>query len=257
MKPVKLAISGKGGVGKTTVAALLCRALSGMGYSVLAIDADPDANLASALGIPETAPITPLVAMKDLIEERTGAKAGSTGGFFKLNPEVSDLPEKLWYEHEGIRLMLMGSVQKGGGGCICPESAVLRALMSHLLVYRNEAVVIDMEAGIEHLGRATAGSVDRLIVVVEPGKRSMDTAEKIGCLAADIGLNAISLIGNKVRSAQDRDYISGAAHGREVIGFIPFDESFLRADLERRAAWEAGPCYEQVVRQLAEKLVPV
>jgi len=255
MKPVKLAITGKGGVGKTTVAALLCRSFADLGYRVLAVDADPDANLAAALGFPEDIEITPLVAMKDLIAERTGAKAGSSGGFFKLNPEVSDLPEMIWREHGGIRLMLMGSVEKGGGGCICPESAVLRALMSHLLVYRDEAVILDMEAGIEHLGRATARSVDRLIIVVEPGKRSIDTALKITRLAADIGLKNISLVGNKIRSDKDRDYILAAAQGLDLIGMLPFDETFIQADMQRVACWEAAPQYLDRGRQFAEKLL--
>lgn len=255
MKPIKLAISGKGGVGKTTVAALLCRAFADRGYSVLAVDADPDANLASALGFPQNLEMTPLVAMKELIEQRTGAKAGSTGGFFKLNPKVDDLPEMLWKEYSGIRLMLMGTVKQGGGGCICPESAVLKALMAHLLVYRNEAVILDMEAGIEHLGRATAGAVDRLIVVVEPGKRSIDTALKIVELASDIGLKAVSLIANKIRSEQDRDFIMHAARGLDVIGFLPFNEAFLKADMLRVPSWEADPQCLGGVRAIAEKLL--
>ena len=255
MQPLKLAITGKGGVGKTTVAALLCRAFADMGYSVLAVDADPDANLASALGFTEDIPITPLVAMKELIEERTGAKAGSTGGFFKLNPKVDDLPEMLWQEKNGIRLMLMGTVKQGGGGCICPESAVLKALMAHLLVYRNEAVILDMEAGIEHLGRATARAVDRLIIVVEPGKRSIDTALKIVDLARDIGLNAVSLIANKIRSDQDRDFIMNSAGGLPVIGFLPFEEAFMKADMLRMPSWEADPLCLARCRDIAKKLL--
>jgi len=255
MKPIKLAISGKGGVGKTTVAALLCRSFADMGYSVLAVDADPDANLASALGFTEDMNIIPLVAMKDLIEERTGAKAGSSGGFFKLNPKVDDLPEMIWREKNGIRIMLMGTVQKGGGGCVCPESAVLKALMAHLLVYRNEAVILDMEAGIEHLGRATAGAVDRLIIVVEPGKRSIDTALKIVELAHDIGLNNVSLIANKIRTEQDRDFILRAAKGLNVLGFLSFNEAFVKADMLRLPAWEADPRCLAHGREIAEKLL--
>jgi CO dehydrogenase maturation factor len=255
MKPMKLAVSGKGGVGKTTVAALLCRSLADMGYSVLAVDADPDANLASALGFAEDMQITPLVSMKDLIEERTGAQSGSSGGFFKLNPKVDDLPEMIWRERNGIRLMLMGTVQKGGGGCICPESAVLKALMAHLLVYRDEAVILDMEAGIEHLGRATAGAVDRLIIVVEPGKRSIDTALKIVALAGDIGIKDVCLIANKIRSEQDRDFILQAARGLSVIGLLPFDEACMKADRQRMAVWEADSKCLAPCRAIAEKLM--
>jgi CO dehydrogenase maturation factor len=252
---IKLAISGKGGVGKTTIAALLCRAFADRGYSVLAVDADPDANLAAALGFPADVVFTPLVEMKDLIEERTGAKPGTSGGFFKINPEVHDVPEMIWREKNGIRLMVMGTVKKGGGGCICPESAVLKALMSHLLVYRKEAVILDMEAGIEHLGRGTAGSVDRLIVVVEPGKRSIDTAMKIVELASDIGLKDVSLIANKIRSEQDRDFILQAARGLNVLGFLSFDEAFMKADMLRIAAWEADSRCLVNIGEIAEKLI--
>ena len=252
---IKLAISGKGGVGKTTVAALLCRSFADMGYSVLAVDADPDANLASALGFPAGVVLTPLVEMKDLIKERTGARPGTSGGFFKINPEVHDVPEMIWRENDGVRLMVMGTVKKGGGGCICPESAVLKALMSHLLVYRKEAVILDMEAGIEHLGRATAGSVDHLIVVVEPGKRSIETALKIAELARDIGLTAVSLIANKIRSEQDRDFILHAAAGLPVIGFLPFNEAFMKADMQRKPSWEVYPQCLDRGREIAEILL--
>jgi CO dehydrogenase maturation factor len=252
---IKLAISGKGGVGKTTIAALLCRAFADRGYSVLAVDADPDANLAAALGFPADVVLTPLVEMKELIEERTGAKPGTTGGFFKINPEVHDVPEMISREKDGVRLMVMGTVKKGGGGCICPESAVLKALMSHLLVYRKEAVILDMEAGIEHLGRGTASSVDRLIVVVEPGKRSVDTALKIVSLAGDIGLKKLALIGNKVRSDDDRAYIERAAQGLDIIGFLPFDAAFMSADMRGIPCWEAAPQYLEQGRQLAESLL--
>jgi CO dehydrogenase maturation factor len=193
--------------------------------------------------------------MKDLIEERTGAKVGSTGGFFKINPRVDDVPEMIWREKDGVRLMLMGTVKKGGGGCICPESAVLKALMAHLLVYRNEAVILDMEAGIEHLGRGTAKSVDRLIVVVEPGKRSIDTAIKIRELAADIGLNSISLVANKIRSEQDKNFILAAARGLDVLGFLPFDDALMQADMQRRPPWELNSGCLALVRAMAEKLL--
>ena len=170
---MKLAVSGKGGVGKTTFSALLIRLLNAQGKHILAIDADPDANLASALGIPDADKITPIAEMKELIFERTEAKPGSMGGFFKLNPKVDDLPEALSAKLGNIKLMRLGGVQKGGSGCICPESTLLRALITHIVLARNEIVVMDMEAGIEHLGRGTAQAVDRLLVVVEPGRRSI------------------------------------------------------------------------------------
>ena len=201
---MKLAVSGKGGVGKTTFSSLLIRSLNAQGKHVLAIDADPDANLAAALGIDGADRITPIAEMKDLIFERTEAKPGSIGGFFKLNPKVDDLPEALSAKLENIKLMRLGGVPKGGHGCICPESTLLRALVTHVVLIRDEVVVMDMEAGIEHLGRGTARAVDRLIVVVEPGRRSIDTAENIRKLAGDIGLDRIAVVGNKVRNAQRR-----------------------------------------------------
>ena len=180
---MKLAVSGKGGVGKTTFSALLIRALNEQGKHVLAIDADPDANLAGALGITDSEEITPISEMKELIFERTEARPGSIGSFFKLNPKVDDLPEALSIKLENIKFMKLGGVKKGGSGCICPESTLLRVLITHIVLVRDEIVVMDMEAGIEHLGRATASAVDKLIVVVEPGRRSIDTAGHIKQLA--------------------------------------------------------------------------
>ena len=193
---MKLAISGKGGVGKTTFAALLIRSLNRDGRRVLAIDADPDANLAAALGIADADKITPIADMKDLVFERTGAQPGSIGGYFSLNPKVDDLPEALSAKLENIKLMRLGGVSKGGAGCICPESSLLKALVRHVVLQRDEVVVMDMEAGIEHLGRATAKAVDKLIVVVEPGRRSIDTAGHIRQLASEIKLNNIAVVGN-------------------------------------------------------------
>jgi len=204
---MKIAVSGKGGVGKTTFSALLIRALNDEGKHVLAIDADPDANLAAAVGIEGAEAITPISEMKDLIFERTEARPGTVGGYFKLNPTVDELPETLSARLENIKLMRLGGVKKGGAGCICPESTLLRALVSHVVLARDEFVVMDMEAGIEHLGRATAQSVDRLIVVVEPGRRSIDTARNIQRLASEIRLTNLALVGNKIRGDGDREFL--------------------------------------------------
>ena len=189
---MKIAVSGKGGVGKTTFASLLIRAFNEQGKHVLAIDADPDANLAAALGIADADKITPISEMKELVAERTETQPGTIGGYFKLNPKVDDLPEALSARLENIKLMRLGGVKKGGAGCICPESTLLRALITHVVLARDEVVVMDMEAGIEHLGRATAQAVDKLIVVVEPGRRSIDTARNIQRLASEIHLNVPS-----------------------------------------------------------------
>jgi CO dehydrogenase maturation factor len=229
---MKIAISGKGGVGKTTFASFLVRALANQGKRVLAIDADPDANLAQALGVQGSEEIVPISEMKQLIEERTETKLGTMGGFFKLNPKVDDLPEKLSVEVDGVRVMVLGGIKKGGAGCICPESTLLKNLVRHLVLARDEAIVLDMEAGLEHLGRGTAMAVDRLVVVVEPGRRSVETAHQIQKLANDIGLKKISLLGNKIRSEKDKEFLVSHMPDFQFLGFIPFRGDIIEADLE-------------------------
>jgi CO dehydrogenase maturation factor len=235
---MKIAVSGKGGVGKTTFAAFLIRALADEGKKVLAIDADPDANLAQGLGIENSDEIVPISEMKELIEERTEAKTGTMGSFFKLNPKVSDLPDRLSVETDGIKLMVMGSVKTGGAGCVCPESVLLKNLVRHIVLARDEAVVLDMEAGLEHLGRGTAMAVDRLVVVVEPGRRSLDTAQHIRKLAADIGIKRVSFVGNKIRSGSDRDFLLKEMPDFHFIGFIPYKTAIIEADLDGRPPFE-------------------
>jgi CO dehydrogenase maturation factor len=229
---MKIAVSGKGGVGKTTLSAFLVKWFASRGKRVLAIDADPDANLAHGLGTNKASQLVPITEMKDLIAERTESVPGSFGGFFKMNPKVDDLPEKLALRiDDGIRLMVMGGVKKGGIGCVCPESVLLKNLLQHLILRRDDVVVMDMEAGIEHLGRATSRSVDCLIVVVEPGRRSIDTALKIKDLAGDIGLERVFLVGNKIRSSRDQNFLTGALPDFRFLGFIPYDEQIIEADL--------------------------
>jgi CO dehydrogenase maturation factor len=228
---MKIAVSGKGGVGKTTLASLLSTAFSKSGYSVLAIDADPNATLANALGFPHPDKITPISEMADLIEERTGARPGQLAPYFKLNPKVDDIPEKYWVEHNGVKLMVMGRLKKGGSGCYCPENALLEALVAHLLLKREEVVIMDMEAGVEHLGRATARAVNKMIIVVEPGKASIETAYRIRELAKDIGLENIAVVANKIRSEQDKNLLTSAMPDFEFLGFIPYDQSVIEAGL--------------------------
>jgi len=251
---MKLAVSGKGGVGKTTFSALLIRTLNAQGKRVLAIDADPDANLASALGIPDAEKIVPIAEMKELVFERTEAQPGSIGGFFKLNPKVDDLPDSLSAKLENIKLMRLGGVKKGGGGCICPESTLLRALMLHIVLARDEVVVMDMEAGIEHLGRATASAVDKLIVVVEPGRRSMDTAGHIKKLASEIGLKNIALVGNKVRGEKDEKFLKKHLSDFEFLGFIRQDEALIEADLDGLSPYDVDSIAKTNVKEMIARL---
>jgi CO dehydrogenase maturation factor len=248
---MKIAISGKGGVGKTTLSGLLTYYLAGEGKKVIAVDADPDANLASALGFPDHLDIVPISKMEALIEERTGAKPGTSGSFFKLNPKVDDLPEKLWIEKGNIRLMVMGTVKKGGAGCICPESTLLKNLISHLVLFRNEVVILDMEAGIEHLGRAVASSVDVLVVVVEPGRRSIETALNIKSLASDIGIKRVVVVGNKIRKDSDQKFISESLKDMEVIGFLPFDDNLIESDMQ---GIRPSSQYSSQIAQILQKI---
>ncbi|MFC1916332.1 AAA family ATPase [Chloroflexota bacterium] len=252
---MKIAISGKGGVGKTLLASLLSQAFAGSGYSVLAIDADPDANLAATLGFPHPEKIIPISEMKDLIAERTETQPGQAGAYFKLNPKVDDLPEKYWQELNGIKLMVMGRIKRGGSGCYCPENTLLKALINHLLLARNEVIIIDMEAGIEHLGRATASAVDRLIVVVEPGRRSLETAYTINGLAQDIGLKNIAIVGNKVRNKSDREFLISSLPNFEFLSFIPYDQAIVNADLANLPLLDASPQVTNEVRNIYQKLV--
>jgi len=251
---MKIAISGKGGVGKTTFSSLLIRTLNDMGKKVLAIDADPDANLAAALGIPDADKITPIAEMKEMIFERTGAQPGTIGGFFRLNPKVDDLPDALSVKKEGIKLMRLGSVKKGGGGCLCPESTLLKALVMHIVLARDEVVVMDMEAGIEHLGRATASAVDKLIVVVEPGRRSIDTAENIRRLASEIHLNQIYIVGNKVRGPKDEEFLKKHLSDFEILGFLPYADDLIEADLQGESPYDVESTAKARVKEMVASL---
>jgi CO dehydrogenase maturation factor len=240
---VKIAITGKGGVGKTTLAGLLARLYAAQGRTVLAVDADPDANLASAIGIaPEAAAkALPLAEQADLIEERTGARPGSAAKVFSINPKVDDIPETYSVQHEGVRLLVVGRSKEAGAGCFCPENVLLRRLISHLILRRDEVVILDMEAGIEHLTRGTAGSVDAFIVVVEPGQRSLQTARQIEKLAQGLGVKQVYIVGNKIQRETDRAFISGRLTGMTVLGFMTYAEDTVRADLDGRSAYDASP----------------
>ncbi|MBI5722884.1 MAG: AAA family ATPase [Planctomycetes bacterium] len=227
---MKIAVSGKGGVGKTTVSALLAAAWALRGRGVIAVDADPDANLASALGVPADEQITPLCEMEEMIAERTGAK-DQYGGYFKLNPRVDDLPEKYARRiGEHIHLLVLGGVSKGGGGCICPATTVLKALLVYLVLGRDEAIVMDMEAGIEHLGRATAQSMDALLLVVDDGPWSVQTALRIKKLAGDLGLKNLFAVANRMGDGTGNPAdpatlaaIAGRLDGIPLIGQLPCD----------------------------------
>lgn len=229
---VKIAISGKGGVGKTTLAGVMSRLLADQGCKVLSIDADPDSNLGSAIGIgpEELEQIRPLAQMKEFIEERTGAKKGAYGSFFKLNPRVDDIPDQFSISKDGLRLVVLGTIPQGGGGCFCPENVLLKAFLAHLFLECDEYVIVDMEAGLEHLGRGTSAYMDALIVVVEPGLRSLQTARQIGNLAKDLGISRLYIVANKVSCDEDIIMIERHLSGLSLLGFMTFNEKITEAD---------------------------
>ncbi len=251
---MKIAISGKGGVVKTLLASLLAKLYSRYGFSVIAIDADPDVNLAATIGFRDAEKIMPIAEMKELVEERTGTKEGEKSLFFKLNPKVNDLPEKYAARLGNIRLMVMGAVKRGGAGCYCPENALLSALLSHLLIARDEVVIIDMAAGIEHLSRGTAKTVDMLIIVVEPGSSSIKTALRINKMASELGIENISVVGNKIRSEDDKKYIIESLQGFDFFGFIPYDSSVQAADLGGISVLDSSKAINQAAEEILRKL---
>ena len=234
----KIAVTGKGGVGKSTITAALALLTAQKGNKVLAIDADPDANLASALGIPIESQkhIVTIAKQKKLIEDRTGAKVQQYGQIFKLNPEVADIADTYAYHHRGIDLVVLGAIQAGGSGCACPENVLLQALVQDLVLHRGEVLFMDMEPGIEHLGRATARGVTSLIVVVEPGARSIESYKRISAFAFDIGIRNIRVIVNKIRSLSDEDLIINELDATEIIGIIPYSEAILGNDRNGKSA---------------------
>ena len=253
---LKIAITGKGGVGKTTLTALLAYAYAAKEYEVLAIDADPSPCLGAALGFPPDllASLTPIARMDELIYERTGAQPGTTGGYFKLNPRVDDIPDRFSALHRGIRVLELGAVELGGAGCICPESTVLRSLVTHVLLRRDEVVLMDMYAGVEHLGRATSDAVDAMVVVVEPTARSLATAEQIRSMAEDLKLPRLYLVGSKIQGDSDRTFIAENSPKLPILGYLPDDPGVRQADRDGVAVFDAVPKLAAAAEAIAEKL---
>lgn len=240
---VKIAVSGKGGVGKTTLAGVMARVLAEEGNKILAIDADPDSNLASAIGISQEQlrDVKPLAQMRELIEERTGATKGTYGSFFKINPRVDDIPDRFSITRDGIKLIILGTIPQGGGGCFCPENVLLKSLLTHLLIERNEYLIIDMEAGLEHLGRGTTAFMDALIVVVEPGRRSFQTARQVKALADDLGIKRTLVVGNKVTGEADLAMIREHLSELPFLGYMSFNEKIIEADKRGISPYDLDP----------------
>jgi len=205
---IKIAIGGKGGVGKTTVCSIWAQLFAQSGFDVLAIDADPDTNLAAAMGIPSDQVPEPLIHMKELIGERTGTDRNAVGAYFRMNPEVSDLPEKYWLSVNGLKLLVLGGIKKAGAGCACSEGTFLRALLTHTILHRQEAVLVDLDAGVECMGRSSIEGIDVLVVVVEPGSRSLETAQNISQMAKSLNIRQVAAIANKITDGKQIEQIS-------------------------------------------------
>ena len=257
---MKIAVTGKGGTGKTTLSAILARLCADDGKKVLAVDADPDANLGTALGFSpeELAGILPISGMEELIAERTGSGNGqgenSYGKFFKINPRVDDIPDRFSLEKNGIKLLLMGTVKSGGGGCVCPEHVMLKRVISHLVIARDEVVIMDMEAGLEHLGRGTAEMMDSFVVVIEPGERSIQTLQKLKPLAKELGIRQIHVAANKIRSKDDEDYLKSRIGEEELLGFIHYSEETADADRKGLSPFDTGGKIMEDIKKIKEKL---
>lgn len=251
---MKVAITGKGGVGKTTLASTLARLYADEGRTVLAADVDPDANLGLALGLTEEEvnSIVPVSKMKQLAKQRTGAN--DLNSFYKLNPDVSDLPDKLAKNINGVKLLVMGTVDTGGSGCVCPEHVMLKAILTNLVFRRDDVVIMDMEAGLEHLGRGTASMMDQFIVVIEPGARSIQTYEKVKQLAADLGITRVRVVANKVRNAEDEAFLKSRIPEDALLGFIHYNPGVIEADRQGASPYDVSPSAVEEIRAIKARM---
>ena len=247
---MKVAITGKGGVGKTTLSSTLARLYADEGRTVLAADVDPDANLGLALGLSqeEVDAIVPISKMRTLVEERTGATDANR--FYKLNPYVADIPEKYSKEINGVKLLVMGTVDVGGSGCVCPEHVMLKSILSTLTYRKNDVVIMDMEAGLEHLGRGTAANMDQFIVVIEPGARSVQTYRNVKRLAADLGVKQVRVVANKIRDEKDEAFIRAAIPAEDFLGFIHYNPEILDADRQGKSPYDFSPTAIEEIRNI-------
>ena len=247
---MKLAITGKGGVGKTTLSSTLARLYADEGRTVLAADVDPDANLGLALGLSqeEVDAIIPISKMRDLAKERTGASDDNR--FYKLNPYVADIPEKFAKTVNGVKLLVMGTVDVGGSGCVCPEHVMLKAVLSSLTYRKNDVVIMDMEAGLEHLGRGTAMNTDQFIVVIEPGARSVQTYHNVKRLAADLGVKRVRVVANKVRDDKDEAFVRSAIPAEDLLGCIHYNTEIMDADRNGQSPYDYSPAAIEEIRKI-------
>lgn len=254
MQGLKIAIGGKGGVGKTTVCAILAELFAQEGFDVLAIDSDPNTNLAMAFGLESDKNPEPLIKMKELISERTGTSKDAIGSYFRLNPNVSDLPEKYWLEINNIKLLVLGAITHGGAGCACPEGAFLKAMLRHTILHRQELVIVDLAAGVEFLGRASVQGIDMLILIVEPGGRSIETANRMGQMAQELGIRHVGAIANKVTSTEQIDLIRSQMKKIILLGSLNYSSLLMEADFKRIPVFHADNEVLQELNRVKESI---
>ncbi|MFH1787880.1 MAG: AAA family ATPase [Candidatus Altiarchaeota archaeon] len=239
---MKIAVAGKGGAGKTSITAGLAKAFAEK-HQVIAVDADPSYNLASVLGIKKP---KPLAEQKTLVEER----ARMPGGLVRMNPDVADLVDEYAAKvSANLRLIVMGTVTGAGKGCLCPENALLRSLLSNLVLKRDEYVVIDLEAGFEPMSRGTVKAIDALLIVCEPSANSISVSTKLVSLAGEAGIGKALVVANKTCGKQDLDFI---ADSLEVFHELPFDGQY--SSLSRGGGYPSGTVFDGKVRELAAKI---
>lgn len=251
---MKVAVTGKGGVGKTTFSAILARLYAQEGKSVLAADVDPDANLGLALGFSEEEldEITPISKMKDFAKERTGAN--ETNKFFKINPKVDDIPDRFAKTCNGVKLLVMGTVDVAGAGCVCPEHVILKRLISHLMLQSDDVVIMDMEAGLEHLGRGTAENMEQFVVVIEPGARSIQTYKNVKRLASQLGIKRVRVVANKVRNKEDEEFVKSRIPEEDLLGFVHYNVDVIDADRQGKSPYDFSETAIQEIRAIKERL---
>lgn len=251
---MKIAVTGKGGVGKTTFAATLARLYADEGRKVLAADVDPDANLGLALGFSEEVldSIVPISRMRKLVEERTGANAENQ--FYKLNPKVDDIPDTYGKICNGVKLLVLGTVETGGSGCVCPEHVMLKRIINNMVLHRDDVVIMDMEAGLEHLGRGTTESMDQFIVVIEPGARSVQTYKNVKRLAHDLGVEKVHVVANKVRNEEDEAFIRAKIPAEDLLGLVHYNTEVIDADRKGCSPYDFSRSAVEEIKKIKEKI---
>lgn len=233
---MKVAVSGKGGSGKTTVSGTLARSIAAEGYDVLAIDDDENPNLALTLGIPRERETPPVPG--DLLKRVELPDGGS-------ELELAKSPDQIVEDYgipapDGIKLLKMGEVEHAGSGCMCRAHSTAREVLSSVVEDRDEVTIMDMVAGVEHLGRGTAKDVDTLLVVVEPYYKSLETGRRTRDLAEELEIPDIRVVANKVRDEHDHDAIEEfcADNDLDIAAVVPFDDAIRRADQTGEAPFD-------------------